>query len=461
MPKLRPGQNPSLRRHPAAKQGVVRLSGHDHYLGAWHTHLKQPPRPVRDEYDRLIALWVAGGRRPLAASADGPTVNELIVAYVEHTQTYYRRADGTQTTEVKNVRLALRPLRALFGDTAAADFDGPALEAVRDRMAADGRCRGRVNKDVGRIRRMFKWSAAKGRAPLATYQLLQTVEGWRAGRSPARETAPVTPVDDLTVELTVPFLTAPLRAMVRLQGLTGMRPGEVCGMTAESIERTPDLWYYRPAQHKTAHHGRRRVVPLGPRARALLAPFLDGAGGHLFSPSRAVAQSRVERRSRRKTPVYPSEGNQRKARPKRQPGDRYAAATYAGRVALAARKAAAARLASHRPDLSPPVAAASAAWAAAEAAYRRAAVADRPRLLGLRRDAERAFRAALADACGTAGWPDSWHPNQIRHARGTELRQLYGLEGAQVVLGHARADVTQIYAERDLALAERIAREVG
>jgi hypothetical protein len=35
------------------------------------------------------------------------------------------------------------------------------------------------------------------------------------------------------------------------------------------------------------------------------------------------------------------------------------------------------------------------------------------------------------------------------------------LEAAQVVLGHPKADVTQVYAERDLALAEKVAREVG
>jgi hypothetical protein len=34
-------------------------------------------------------------------------------------------------------------------------------------------------------------------------------------------------------------------------------------------------------------------------------------------------------------------------------------------------------------------------------------------------------------------------------------------EAVQVVLGHAKADVTQIYAERDQGLAERIMREVG
>ncbi len=42
-----------------------------------------------------------------------------------------------------------------------------------------------------------------------------------------------------------------------------------------------------------------------------------------------------------------------------------------------------------------------------------------------------------------------WAPNRLRHARATEIRRTYGLEAAQVILGHAKADVTQVYAERD------------
>ena len=54
-----------------------------------------------------------------------------------------------------------------------------------------------------------------------------------------------------------------------------------------------------------------------------------------------------------------------------------------------------------------------------------------------------------------------WHPNQLRHTAATEVRRRFGLEAAQVLLGHSKADVTQMYAERDDALAERVAREVG
>jgi site-specific recombinase XerD len=43
----------------------------------------------------------------------------------------------------------------------------------------------------------------------------------------------------------------------------------------------------------------------------------------------------------------------------------------------------------------------------------------------------------------------------------TQVRTGRGLEAAQVVLGHAHANVTQVYAERDHALAESVIREVG
>ncbi len=41
------------------------------------------------------------------------------------------------------------------------------------------------------------------------------------------------------------------------------------------------------------------------------------------------------------------------------------------------------------------------------------------------------------------------------------MPQEYGLETAQVMLGHSRTDVTQVYAERDRAKAFKIAGEMG
>ena len=54
-----------------------------------------------------------------------------------------------------------------------------------------------------------------------------------------------------------------------------------------------------------------------------------------------------------------------------------------------------------------------------------------------------------------------WHPNQLRHTFATRVRKEHGLEAAQVLLGHARADVIQVYAERNLTLAAEVAARIG
>lgn len=70
------------------------------------------------------------------------------------------------------------------------------------------------------------------------------------------------------------------------------------------------------------------------------------------------------------------------------------------------------------------------------------------------------YSQPIESACRRAG-VQPWAPNRLRHSRATEVRSKYGLEGAQVSLGHSQADVTQVYAERDHKLAAQIAREVG
>ena len=54
-----------------------------------------------------------------------------------------------------------------------------------------------------------------------------------------------------------------------------------------------------------------------------------------------------------------------------------------------------------------------------------------------------------------------WHPYQLRHARATEVREQYGVEVAQSVLGHARVDTTEIYAKQTEAKAKEVAKLIG
>jgi integrase len=63
--------------------------------------------------------------------------------------------------------------------------------------------------------------------------------------------------------------------MVRLQLLTGARPGEICAMRPTNVTRGIDgVWTYRPASHKTEHHGRERRIFIGPQAQEILTPYL-------------------------------------------------------------------------------------------------------------------------------------------------------------------------------------------
>ena len=71
-----------------------------------------------------------------------------------------------------------------------------------------------------------------------------------------------------------------------------------------------------------------------------------------------------------------------------------------------------------------------------------------------------AYCWSIAKACFNAKVPH-WHPHQLRHTRATEVRKTYGLEAAQVSLGHAQAKVTEVYAKRDLILASKVAAEIG
>jgi integrase len=405
---------PTLCLHRASGRAVVRLSGTDHYCGVYGTAEAQA------EYDRLTAEWLTNGRRPLveavaAPPADTPfvvqaeadsrlTVSELILKFWSQVEVHYRKPYGTPTTEQDNFKLSLRLLRQMFGLTPAADFGPKRLKEVRDEMVRQGWCRTLINQRVGRITRMFKWAVSEELLAAPVHQALATIAGLQRGRCGAREAKPVKPVADDHVAAVLGFVTAPVRGLIEFQRYTGCRPTEACLVWPCDIDRSAPTWLYRPHHHKTAHKGKDRVIPVGPKAQAALQPFLDGAGhfDYLFSPRQAMAALRARQRAARKTKVQPSQQARAKAAPKKRPGRRYTAWSYASAVA-------------------------------------------------------RGVQAARR-----AGVPvEHWHPNQLRHAHATMVRKHFGLEAAQVTLGHSKADITQLYAERNLELAERVAREVG
>ncbi|MEN0111547.1 MAG: tyrosine-type recombinase/integrase, partial [Planctomycetota bacterium] len=280
--------------------------------------------------DRHVAEWLAAGRRPATQQSPSLTVVELSARYWRFAVGYYRK-DGRCTGVTPAIKVTLRYLKDWYGREPAAEFGPVRLKALRERMVEDGHSRRYVNDHVARIKRLFKWAAAEELVPETTYRSLALVPGLKKGRTEARETPPVLPVDDATVEATLPALPPVVADMVRLQRITGMRPAEVCLIRPVDVDRSGDVWVYRPSSHKTEHRGRERVVCFGPKAQAVLGRYLDReAASHCFSPRESEAARLAARHASRKTPIDQGNapGTNRKRRPRRSAGKRYTTDGY-------------------------------------------------------------------------------------------------------------------------------------
>ena len=289
MPAKSP-QVPKYRHYKPKDLAVVRIDGRDHYLGKYGSDAS------KERYRRVIAEHLVSPLPVVTApdkssSEPGKAVGELIVAYWERHVTSYDVKNDRPTSEQGNIRQALRFLRRLYGNIQASDFSPLALKAVRQEMITSGRCRSLINKDVNRIKAVFRWAVENELLPVTVHQALQTVAGLRTGRSEAVETEPIGPVPEDIVEATIPYLSSQVAAMVQFQLLTGVRPGEVtCLRPCDVTISGNDNWVYRPWEHKTEHLDRKRSIPIGPRAQAVLRPWLSrDPNAYCFSPAEVVA----------------------------------------------------------------------------------------------------------------------------------------------------------------------------
>src|SRR5262245_33563891 len=218
---------PVYRLHKQSGQAIVTLPDgfggrRDVLLGRYGT------QESRKEYARVLTEWESNGRRlPQPAAASDITVNELALAYWRHAYDYYGWAQEPKRGDRASLKSALRVVRNLYGHTLARDFGPLALKACRARMIRKDWARTYINAQIDRVRRMFRWAAEEEMLSGGVYDNLAKVTSLRKGKCKARESDRVRPVRDEVVDTTLPFLHPVPRAMVELQRLTGMRPGEV------------------------------------------------------------------------------------------------------------------------------------------------------------------------------------------------------------------------------------------
>ena len=385
-----PRRVPKYQHHKGRNLARVTIDGKDIYLGKYNSP------ESHTEYERLISEWLLRGVAVPEETSE-MTVLELMAGYLQHARSYYVK-NGRVTREFELITEVFRPLRRLYADSRAVEFGPKRLKVVRQDLVDHGLSRKHINKQIGRIVRAFKHAASEEWIPVATYQALTTVEGLKKGRTEAPEYPPVRPVTDAHVDSVIIRARPMLAAIIKFQRYTGCRPSEALMVRPMDIQRGGAIWRYQPDSHKTEHHDIERVIFIGPKAQAVIAPFLDDRRNseYCFPPREAERQRRQAAHAMRKTPM--NQGNKPKVgRGKQEFGDRYTVGAY---------------------------------------------------------------RTAIHRLCNAIGIP-RWSPNQLRHTAATEIRREFGLDAAQVVLGHASASTTEIYAETDKELGCSVASKIG
>jgi hypothetical protein len=146
-----------------------------------------------------------------------------------------------------------------------------------------------------------------------------------------------------------------------------------------------------------------------------------------------MRQLREARRAQRKTPwsCGNREGTNRKRNPAKEAGDSYTSSSYRHAIHYACERA----------------------FPAPEPLEKRTDESTAKHVKRLTAEQKAELKAWRKE--------HRWSPNRLRHTKATEIRKQFGLEAAQVILGHAAADVTQVYAERDAEKAREVARQIG
>jgi hypothetical protein len=435
--------DPSYRLHKSSGQGCssITLPGGKRitkYFGLYGSkESKAAWRQWCAELDGATSASAGPIATPAGTQRTTLALDDVLLAYLEYADGYYRRPDGTKTSEVKSIEMALRAIpREHAADTATA-FGKRRLYEVQELMVKAGLCRGVINQRIGIIKRAMTWANDREMIPDELHGQLLAVKNLKQGR--AREAEPRVPVDPAVVTATLPHLPPMLAAAITVMRWTAARPSEILHMRPCELDRSRDIWFLAPAMHKTLHKGKARAICIGPQAQTALAPWLakcPGQDAYIFSPARAEAERNAERSALRVVPLYPSHEKRnrlkRKRRPARQPGEVY----------------------DH---------------AALNTAVRRAC--DRafplPPELAQRDDENRKTwltRLTADERLAVKAWRKAhrWTPYQLRHLRATEIRAEHTDDAARAILGHSQLGMTLHYSRQaDAAIAARVAKASG
>ena len=383
---------PGYLKHKTTGQAFCVINGKFIYLG------KYGSKASRERYEEVIGEYLANGKKlPPVRSKNEITITEFAVDYLGYAKEYYADDPGTYN----HCEHAMKPLIKHYGNCRVSEFGPLSLKFVREKWIEMGHSLTTIRKREGQLKSAFRWALENEFVSAEVTNAICLVRGLKKGRSKARDPEEVFPVSDEIVEKTLPHLPPIIADMVRVHRLCGMRSQDVINLRGCDIDRSKTPWKYTPHTHKTKKRGKTRWLAIGPRAQAVLMPYLidkqNEPEAFFFSPKDTMQWLQEEKRRKRKTKVQPSQVCRKKKNPQKQPKTQYSVCSY-GR--------------------------------------------------------------AIRKVCLKLGI-EPWSPHQLRHSTGTEVRDKYGLDYAQAVLGHASAKTTEIYAKVSFEKAAAVMEEIG
>ena len=209
--------------------------------------------------------------KPAVVAPVEPTIAMLMVSYLNY---LIRKHGGERALEVVHCRNAFRILRQTHGDTLAKTFGPKAYQVMRLAMIEAGWSRSYIRDQTQRIKRLIGWGVTEEILPCGARHALDAVPGLSAGEFGVRETPEVLPVSDDVVEATLLQLRPIVADMVRVQRLTGMRPGELIQLSDKYLDRSGPVWFFKPPRHKNLKRGKKRIIAIGPKAQTVLSKYL-------------------------------------------------------------------------------------------------------------------------------------------------------------------------------------------
>ena len=373
------GSMPTVRIDRKNKQARVFIGGKQHHLGRVEGGKISPAQAA--EAARIWYQFLNGTPEVVAPPEDtakGPTIAELCSAYLDHAEDYFTYRDNRysgrkgRTSSYSNAQVVCRILDDWY-DQPTATFEPTDLEAVMTKIMQRNVVRSTAKKYRKDTLRMFKWGVAKKLVPPAVHATLRCTDNLKKGRTDLPESEPVKAVSDEDMEATIVECHPVVAAMIRLQRLTGARPGEICILKPEDIDRSDDVWVFWPKHWKTQLSSKKkRFIVISEEAQKVIEPFLDRpADAYCFSPKE----------------VYSEQADRL--------GEHYLTESY---------------------------------------------------------------RSAIHRACDRAGLA-RWNPNQLRHARSTEIKAQGGTAAEEsAALGHAQ-EIAVDYDHSALVLAKNLVRK--